>query len=55
MTRGVVGVVTRISDEDPAVLRELTARGIGLDSSVRAGDVSMDAENAVWVVVDSPE
>ncbi|GAB3408706.1 manganese-binding transcriptional regulator MntR [Schumannella luteola] len=55
LTRGVVGVVTRISDEDPAVLRELTARGIGLDSSVRAGDVSMDAENAVWVVVDSPE
>ncbi|TPW76593.1 metal-dependent transcriptional regulator [Schumannella soli] len=55
LTRGVSGAVVRISDEDPAVLRELADRGVGLDSSVRAGDLSSGAENAIWVVVAGAE
>ncbi|TPW73182.1 metal-dependent transcriptional regulator [Schumannella sp. 10F1B-5-1] len=52
VTRGVAGRVVRISDEDPAVLRELADAGVGLDSSVRAGELSVGAENAMWVVVE---
>jgi DtxR family Mn-dependent transcriptional regulator len=41
--------VTRISDRDPGVLRDLTARGVGLDSEVVAGELPADASEAIWV------
>ncbi|MCU1418761.1 MAG: metal-dependent transcriptional regulator [Schumannella sp.] len=44
------GRVARISDRDPAVLRELAAAGVGLDSEVSSGDLSTDSAAAVWVV-----
>jgi len=45
------GVVVRISDRDPLVLRHLEAEGIGLDSVVRRDDLAPDAAAAVWVAV----
>lgn len=47
---GSRGRVARISDRDPAVLRALTAEGIGLDGEVVAGELGADAAGAVWVV-----
>jgi DtxR family Mn-dependent transcriptional regulator len=42
--------VVRISDRDPAALRELAAAGVGLDSDVTAGDLAPALADAVWVV-----
>jgi DtxR family Mn-dependent transcriptional regulator len=44
------GRIARISDRDPAVLRDLAAAGVGLDTEVTAGDLPAAAADAVWVV-----
>ncbi len=41
--------VVRISDSDPAVLRLLEGRGIGVGSRVEPGSVPVEAARAVWV------
>ena len=46
---GSRGRVARISDRDPAVLRDLAAAGIGLDSIVECGSLPAVAD-AIWVV-----
>ncbi|MBW4033238.1 MAG: metal-dependent transcriptional regulator [Acidobacteria bacterium] len=46
---GSRGRVVRISDRDPDVLRALTAAGVGLDSSIVAGQLGPDEAAAVWV------
>ncbi len=46
---GSEGRVVRISDRDPAVLRDLAAAGIGLDSVVTAAQFGEDAARSVWV------
>jgi DtxR family Mn-dependent transcriptional regulator len=45
------GRVTRISDRDPEVLRDLTVAGITLDSEVVAGDLPPDQAAAIWVAL----
>ena len=47
---GSRGRVARISDRDAAVLRTLTAAGVGLDSEVAAGEFTADVAEATWVV-----
>jgi DtxR family Mn-dependent transcriptional regulator len=42
--------VVRISDRDPAVLREIAAAGVGLDSDVEAGALAEGLAGSVWVV-----
>jgi DtxR family Mn-dependent transcriptional regulator len=44
--------VVRISDSDPAVLRLLEGRGIGVGSSVEPNGLPAEAARAVWVAVD---
>ncbi len=46
---GTRGRVVRISDRDPAVLRDLTASGVGLDATVVAGELPAASAQAVWV------
>ncbi|MBX3194580.1 MAG: metal-dependent transcriptional regulator [Schumannella sp.] len=46
---GVRGRVVRVSDRDAAVLREVEAAGVALDSDVVAGDLPEAAAGAVWV------
>lgn len=48
---GERGRVARISDRDPGVLRGLSARGVGLDSEVVAGELPVEAAEAVWVSI----
>lgn len=48
---GSAGTVARISDRDPAVLRELERRGIGLGDVVEARTLPPQAEDAVWIEV----
>ncbi len=43
------GRVVRISDRDPAVLRDVTDAGIGLGSTVRGGEVAEGIAGAIWV------
>jgi DtxR family Mn-dependent transcriptional regulator len=43
------GRVVRINDRDPAVLRALAMAGIGLGSTVVAGQLDQNAADAVWV------
>lgn len=45
------GIVVRISDRDPLVLRHLEAEGVGLDSVVRRDDLAPEAAAAIWVAV----
>ena len=47
---GRQGRVVRISDREPAVLRELDAAGVGLDSVLERAGLSEAARTAVWVV-----
>ncbi len=47
---GSRGRVVRISDRDPAVLRDIAAAGVGLDSEVRAGALEAALAGAIWVV-----
>jgi DtxR family Mn-dependent transcriptional regulator len=47
---GQRGRVARISDRDPAVLRELASAGIGLDAEVGAGEITAPLAEAIWVV-----
>ena len=47
---GTRGRVARISDRDAAVLRSVTAAGVGLDSEIAAGDFDGEVAEAVWVV-----
>ena len=47
---GERGRVVRISDRDPAVLRELSAAGIELDSELEGGSLSPEQAGAIWVV-----
>lgn len=47
---GVRVRVARISDADPAMLRELTAAGIGLDRELDSTDLGPGAATAIWVV-----
>jgi hypothetical protein len=42
--------VARISDREPAVLRELASAGVGLDAEVVAGELPAALADAVWVV-----
>lgn len=44
--------VVRISDRDPAVLRELAAGGVGLDSEILAQQLDDAVAKAVWVSAD---
>jgi len=46
---GSRGRVVRISDRDAAVLRELAAAGVGLDSEVEAGRLAAELGDAIWV------
>ena len=46
---GEAARVVRISDRDPAVLREVTAARIALGSTVRGGELAADVAEAVWV------
>jgi DtxR family Mn-dependent transcriptional regulator len=41
--------VVRISDRDPAVLREVTASRIALGSTVRGGELPPEIAGAIWV------
>jgi DtxR family Mn-dependent transcriptional regulator len=43
------GRVVRISDRDPALLRELESRGVVLDAVVKPGDLGADALASIWV------
>ncbi len=45
------GRVVRVSDRDPALLRELAARGIGIGSEVSAGDLPGALRAAIWVAL----
>ncbi len=47
---GSRGRVVRISDRDPAVLREIAEAGVGLDAELDAGALSAASATAVWVV-----
>jgi DtxR family Mn-dependent transcriptional regulator len=44
--------VVRISDDDPAVLRLLESRGVGVGSRLEPGTLPAEAERAVWVTDD---
>jgi DtxR family Mn-dependent transcriptional regulator len=44
--------VVRISDSDPAVLRLLDGRGIGVGSTLEPGGLPDEAARAVWVTAD---
>ena len=46
---GSRGLVARISDRDAAVLRELAAAGVGLDSEVEGGALRAGLSDAIWV------
>lgn len=46
---GEAGVVVRISDRDPAVLRHLDGAGVGVGSRVLAGQLSPEMATHVWV------
>ena len=46
------GVVIRIRDHDPAQLRELAARGVGIGSRVSAAELGEHLTSAVWVRLD---
>lgn len=46
---GETGVVVRISDRDPAVLRHLDGAGVGVGSRVLAGQLSPELAAQVWV------
>jgi DtxR family Mn-dependent transcriptional regulator len=48
---GERGRVVRIRDHDPEVLRSLDAAGIGLGSTVAAGQLPESSARAVWVAV----
>jgi DtxR family Mn-dependent transcriptional regulator len=43
------GRVVRISDRNPALLRELESRGVVLDTMVRPGDLDAEALASIWV------
>ena len=47
---GSRGRVVRISDRDAAVLRQIAAAGVGLDSELEAGALADELAEAVWVV-----
>lgn len=47
---GSRGRVVRISDRDAAVLRQIAAAGVGLDSELEAGALADELAGAVWVV-----
>lgn len=47
---GARGTVARISDRDPAVLRDLAAAGVGLDSELASGQLSPQLAAAIWVI-----
>ena len=47
---GSRGRVVRISDRDAAVLREIAAAGVGLDSELEAGALAAELAGAIWVV-----
>lgn len=49
LEHGRRGSVVRISDRDPEVLRELSAAGIGIGSSVARADLSSEQLSDVWV------
>jgi DtxR family Mn-dependent transcriptional regulator len=46
---GAAGLVVRINDHDPTLLRALAAAGIGLGSTVTGGQLQQNAAQAVWV------
>jgi DtxR family Mn-dependent transcriptional regulator len=46
---GAAGRVVRINDHDPEMLRALALAGIGLGSTVTAGQLDDRAAGAVWV------
>jgi DtxR family Mn-dependent transcriptional regulator len=50
LPEGRRGRVVRISDRDPAVLRELASAGVGLDTDVVAGEVAAPLAESIWVV-----
>ncbi len=50
LTAGARGRVVRISDRDAAMLREIAAAGVGLDSELEAGELPGELAGAVWVV-----
>lgn len=52
LAAGAVGRVVRISDRDPAVLRGLAERGIGVSTEVRGGDLPPDLAGEIWVAAD---
>lgn len=49
---GSRGRVARISDRDPAVLRELDAAGVGVDSVIATGAVTPEVAAQIWVVLE---
>ena len=49
LAKGARARVVRISDRDAAVLRELDAAGVGLDSEVTSGDIAGESAAAMWV------
>lgn len=52
--RGARGVVARISDQDPEVLRSLAAAGIDLDSPVVVGELPDAQQRSIWMVLATP-
>jgi DtxR family transcriptional regulator, Mn-dependent transcriptional regulator len=46
---GQRGRVVRISDRDAAVLREVTAAGIGIGSTIAAGELAAPTAAHIWV------
>jgi len=48
---GERGRVVRISDRDPAVLRELSAAGIELGSELEGGSLNPEQAAAIWVTL----
>ncbi len=51
LSSGSRGRVARISDREAAVLRDLTAAGIALDSTIGRDDVPDAVADQIWVVV----
>ena len=51
LAAGERGRVVRISDRDAAVLRDLSAAGIALDSELEGGSLSPEQAAAIWVAL----
>lgn len=49
LAEGQRGRVVRISDRDAGVLRDVTAAGIGLGSTIAIDDVTAAMASAIWV------